>query len=99
MTTIPHPLAPCSRRPSAPRHAWILLAAGGALLLTTLALGQPTITTEPVDQSVSLNATVQFKVTARASAGSLSFAWWFKDAALDPALNPPPPEVCSCSAM
>ena len=58
------------------------------LMLCALATAQPTLTTEPEDQSVSLNATAQFKVTAQSSGGLLNYRWWFKDAALDPALNP-----------
>ena len=57
-------------------------------LAGTQALAQPTILTEPADQSVSLNATVQFKVGPLSSGGPVNFQWWFMDAALDPALNP-----------
>lgn len=64
------------------------LAPGWILMFTTLVQGQPTITTEPADQSVSLDATVRFKALARASSGALSFAWWFRDAPLDPVAHP-----------
>ena len=65
-----------------------------SLVLVTLvvaaadARGQPWITTQPIGQSVSLNATVQFRVVPVSSGGAVTFQWWFKDAALDPAANP-----------
>lgn len=60
-----------------------------ALLPATFPIvGQPQITTGPTDQSASLNATVQFRVAARTSGGTLMYRWWFKDVAIDPATNP-----------
>lgn len=65
----------------------ISLALAGAAACSQ-ALAQPTFSIQPGDQSVSLDATAQLKVTAQSSGGLLTYAWWFKDAALDAGLNP-----------
>jgi enediyne biosynthesis protein E4 len=58
------------------------------LLASVPLFGQPTIATQPADQSVCLHDPAQFRVAAGSSGGLLTFQWWFKDTALDPALNP-----------
>ena len=51
-------------------------------------LAQPTLTMQPTDLSVSLQAVARFNVGAQTSGGPLTFRWWFNDAALDPATHP-----------
>ena len=46
-----------------------------AFLLPALALAQPTITAQPLSRTLPAGSTVQFSVTASASAGSLSYQW------------------------
>jgi len=58
------------------------------LLAAVPLISQPAITAQPADQSVSLGATVQFRVAATTSGGAATCRWWFKDAALDPEPNP-----------
>ncbi|MBI4661988.1 MAG: VCBS repeat-containing protein, partial [Verrucomicrobia bacterium] len=50
-------------------------------------LGQPKLATQPVDQSVSLGATVQFRVTATSTAPPIRYQWRFAAAYLEGQTN------------
>ena len=70
------------------QHAWIGLAAALWIAAAFVVQCQPTPSASlPKDLTVSLNATAQFQVSASGT-GPLTFQWWFKDAPVDPALNP-----------
>lgn len=58
------------------------------LLSLPAALAQPTIQTQPKDASVSLGATVQFKVSANSTSPPIAYQWWLHDAAIDKLANP-----------
>ena len=82
------PTADRSARRLPHQHAWIVLVAALWIAAASLGQGQPTPSASlPKDLTVSLNATAQFQVSATGS-GPLTYQWWFKDAPIDPALNP-----------
>ena len=74
------------------RFSLARLATATAFTLIELLVGitnlsaQPTITKQPVDQSVSLGANVTNQVTA-AGAAPLAYQWRFNDAPLTPGTN------------
>ncbi len=66
-----------------------LIVVVAVLLSLPWALAQdPGITTQPTNTSVSLGATAQFKCLVSATHGPVIYRWSFKEAALDPKLNP-----------
>src|SRR5207302_1632653 len=69
------------------RKTWLL---GGALLLAAShgAVAQPLIKTQPTKNIVSIGATAQFKVSVISTNLPITYQWWFKESALDPAANP-----------
>src|SRR5438105_5065725 len=63
---------------------------GGALFLASWqgAVAQPLIKTQPTKSIVSMGATAQFKVSVISTNLPITYQWWFKESALDPAANP-----------
>lgn len=55
-------------------------------IAATIAIGQPTITKQPADQSVSVGANVTFQITATGVA-PLSYQWQFKETEISGATN------------
>jgi hypothetical protein len=76
---------PIPTHPAHPRGSPGLLLA--ALLVTFHVAAQPSITTAPKDQTVSLGASVSLNVSATTDTYPLSFQWWFGTTALENATN------------
>jgi hypothetical protein len=65
-----------------------VLALGVVLVACHWAAAQPTVTVQPTDSSVSLGATAQFTAKFQSSSPPMTYQWWFKDTALNAAINP-----------
>jgi hypothetical protein len=59
-----------------------LLAVGLLLAAAVNGFGQPTITSQPADQSVSLGASVKFQVSATSTNSPIQYQWHFAVAIL-----------------
>ena len=66
----------------------LLLAAVCGGLFAVPLLGQPVITKQPTNQTVSIGATVRFRVSVDSPGADWTVQWWFKDAPLDAGVNP-----------